>query len=307
MAYDVLEITRRIAALGDEMSPDAIAGSQAIYAPLHEREPYAGVRVRRDAAYGAHERHRLDVFEPEDAGAPEGGGRPVVVFVHGGGFVRGDKHTPGTPYNDNVALWAVRHGLVGVNMTHRLAPEFPWPAGAEDVAAALAWVRAHAGEHGGDGDRVYLMGTSAGATHAASYAAHRAFQPADGPGLAGVILLSGVYDLTAFSAEERAVAYFGPDSEQYAERSAIQGLLEEQAPALFVIAEFDPPRFADQALRLINAYVKRHGRWPRFLRLLGHNHFTATLHLNTPDDSLGRHLLTFIESTSGVAQPAAAP
>ncbi|MBO0690709.1 MAG: alpha/beta hydrolase, partial [Candidatus Dormibacteraeota bacterium] len=152
---------------------------------------------------------------------------------------------------------------------------------------------------------VYLMGTSAGAAHAAAYVAHRAFHPTEGPGLAGVVLLSGVYDLTAFTAEARAVAYYGPDPEQYAERSSIQGLLDEQVPALFVIAELDPPRFADQALRLINAYVKRHGRWPHFLRLLGHNHFTATLHLNTPDDSLGRHLLTFIESTSGAGRQAA--
>lgn len=303
MAFDVLEITRQIAALGDDMSPDVIAASQAIYAPFHEQEPYSGVRVRRDASYGPHERHRLDVFEPE-GGAPDGGARPVVVFVHGGGFVRGDKHTPGTPYNDNVALWAVRHGLVGVNMTHRLAPDFPWPAGAEDVAAAVAWVRAHASEHGADADRVYLMGTSAGASHAAAYVAHRAFHPADGPGLCGVILLSGVYDLTTFSAEERAVAYYGPEPEQYAERSSIQGLLDEQVPAVFVVAELDPPRFADQALRLLNAYVKRHGRWPRLLRLLGHNHFTATLHLNTPDDSLGRHLLAFVDSTSGAGRPA---
>jgi acetyl esterase/lipase len=299
MAFDVLEITRRVAALGDDMSPDVIAASQALYAPFHELEPYTGARVHRSVSYGPHERHRLDVFEPDPTAQP--GSRPVLVFVHGGGFVRGDTRTPGTPYNDNVALWALRHGLLGINMTHRLAPDFPWPAGAEDVAAALAWVRAHATDHGGDPDRVYLMGTSAGAAHAASYVAHPVFHPAEGPGVAGVVLLSGAYDLTTFSAEERSMAYYGSDPERYAERSTLAGLLEDRVPSLFVIAELDPPRFADQGLGLINAWVERHGRWPRFLRLLGHNHFTATLHLNTPDDSLGRQLLTFVEATSGAS------
>ena len=45
------------------------------------------------------------------------------MFVHGGGFVAGDKHTPGTPRYELVGAWAARHGWVGVTMTHRLAPE----------------------------------------------------------------------------------------------------------------------------------------------------------------------------------------
>ena len=56
--------------------------------------------------------------------------RPVLVFVHGGGFTGGNKSTPGSPFYDNVPLWAARNGLVGVNITYRLAPQHPWPAGA---------------------------------------------------------------------------------------------------------------------------------------------------------------------------------
>ena len=54
---------------------------------------------------------------------------PVVTFV------AGDKSAPGTPYHDNVALWAARSGMVGVTMNYRLAPEHRWPSGAEDVGA----------------------------------------------------------------------------------------------------------------------------------------------------------------------------
>jgi acetyl esterase/lipase len=89
-----------------------------------------------------HERQRLDVHT---SGAPVGEPAPVVLFVHGGGFAGGDKHVPGTPMYDHIGAWAVRNGWVGVTMTYRLAPEHPWPAGAQDAAAAAGWVRANIG------------------------------------------------------------------------------------------------------------------------------------------------------------------
>jgi triacylglycerol lipase len=287
---DFAEQTARIRALGRTIEPAVLEAAQKIFTPQHETEPYAGVRVQRDLAYGAHERHRLDVYAPDAAGAP----RPVLVFVHGDGFTGGDKKRPGTPYQDNVALWAVRHGMVGVNITHRLAPDFPWPAGAEDIAAALAWVRANAAAHRGDPARVFLMGTSAGATHVACYLAHAAFHGANGAGLAGAIMLSGVYDLENTEPRESIRAYFGADRAAYAARSPLRGLVDAAVPLMFVLAEFDPPEFERQALGMVTAFAARHGRWPRFVRLMGHNHFTATLHLNTADDYLGRQIAEFV-------------
>jgi triacylglycerol lipase len=132
LLFDPVSLARRVSGLGRESSPEALAASQEIYTPFHEPEPYRDVLVERDLAYGSHARNRLDVYRSDTAADPA----PALLFVHGGGFVSGDKKRPGTPYQDNVALWAVRHGLVGVNMTYRLAPEHRWPAGAEDVAAA---------------------------------------------------------------------------------------------------------------------------------------------------------------------------
>ena len=126
------QIARRVAAIGDVVGPDQAAASRDIFAPLHETPPHDGVDIVRDARYGPHERHRLDVFRPA-----EGRDLPVVVFVHGGGFVAGDKSTAGTPYYDNVGLWAARSGMVGVTMNYRLAPEHRWPSGAQDVGAAV--------------------------------------------------------------------------------------------------------------------------------------------------------------------------
>src|SRR5258705_8175186 len=98
-----------------------------LYGPLQEKEPYQGVKTERDVKYGDVDRNLLDVFMPEAPSSP----RPVLIYVHGGGFVRGDKRAPGSPFNDNIMLWAVRNGYIGVDVTYRLAPQAVWPAGAE--------------------------------------------------------------------------------------------------------------------------------------------------------------------------------
>jgi triacylglycerol lipase len=294
MEFDLADVTRRVRALGTEISPESIAGTAAIYAPFHEREPYRAVAVARDLKYGTHERHRLDLFAPESGGAA----RPVLLYVHGGGFVGGDKRTPGTPYQDNVALWAVRHGLIGINMTYRLAPQHPWPAGAEDVAAAVAWTRREAQRHGGDPARIVLLGTSAGAVHVASYLAHPRFHPAGGPGVAGAALLSGIYDLAEAPRSPMHEAYFGTDVAVYRSASTLGGLIETTVPLLFVVTEMDPAFFQAQAAAVVNAWFARHGRWPRLASLIGHNHLSSTVHLNSPDDVLGAYLLDLFRTAA---------
>ncbi len=294
MSFDAAETARRVRTLGTEITPQSIEGTAALYAPHHEREPYRGVEVARDVSYGAHERQRLDVFAPTPADGP----RPVLLYVHGGGFVGGDKRTPGTPYQDNVALWAVRHGLIGINMTYRLAPQFPWPAGAEDVAAAVAWARENVARYGGDPRRIVLLGTSAGAVHVASYVAHEQFHPASGPGVAAAVLLSGIYDLTNAPRNPMHDAYYGPDEATSRAASTLDGLAATRVPLLFVLTEMDPAMFQQQAQKVVQAWLARHGRWPRMVYLPGHNHFSSTMHLNTPDAVLGECVLDLIRTAA---------
>src|SRR5262249_51584032 len=112
------EIEWKLAELGSVITPGETA---KLYGPLQPKEPYAGVKVARDIKYGTHERHLLDVFVPETAAASP---RPVLVFVHGGGFVGGGRRSPpGAPFYDNIMLFAAHNGLVGVNATYRLAPQ----------------------------------------------------------------------------------------------------------------------------------------------------------------------------------------
>ncbi len=268
-------------------------GTRALYAPLHGPTPGPGLEVTRDVRYGPAERNRLDVFTAVPAG---GAAKPVLIFVHGGGFVAGDKQVPGTPFNDNIGAWAARHGMVGVTMTYRLAPQHPWPAGPEDIAAAVRWVRAHIAEHGGDPARLMLMGHSAGATHVATYVAQAALHDAEGPGIAGVIGASGIYDLAAFPRNADMAAYFGTNESLYPERSPLAGLAHSDLPLLIVHAELDPPPFGQQVDTLRDA-LSRAGRPSRVARLAGHNHLSGIYSIGTADTAMSGAILDFIGGT----------
>jgi triacylglycerol lipase len=219
----------------------------------------------------------------------------VLIFVHGGGFVRGDKQVPGTPFHDHIGAWAARHGMVGVTVTYRLAPQATWPAGAQDVGAAVRWVRAHIAEYGGDPARLFLMGHSAGATHVTTYVAQPAFQHDDGPGLAGIIASSGIYDVAAYSRNPNQDAYFGEDESLYADRSPLAGLTRSTLPLLLLHAELDPPPFGQQ-VDILREALDQAGRPPRIVRLAGHNHLSGIYSIGTADTAMSGAILDFIGS-----------
>jgi triacylglycerol lipase len=263
-----------IAAMGTAITPEMVDAAQRLYAAQHPpADP--SIAVTRDVSYGPNTRNRLDVFSPGS------GARPVVVYVHGGGFVRGDKVLAGTPYYDNVGLWAASQGFVGVTMTHRLAPAHRYPAGIEDLAAALGWLRANVASYGGDPQKIVLIGQSAGAAHAAMYVARPDRYPDGDVSIAGVALFSGIYDFTAFEAGGNLDAYLGQTSR--AEASSLAGVVASGLPVLVVISELDPPAFQAQAMRLTDALFARDGRFPNVLFLPRHNHISQVTHLGATD------------------------
>lgn len=271
------------------LTPELIDATTKRYAALHRIAPSADVVVASDERYGPHERQRLDVFRPR-----VGAQLPVLLFVHGGGFVGGDKVLPGTPFYGNVGIWAARNGMLGVVMTYRLAPGHPWPAGAEDVGAAVRWVHANAARYGGDPARIFVMGHSAGAAHLADYIARRSLHGADGAGIDGSILVSGIYDTRTVPGGPNR-AYYGDDPAHWAERAALPGLCDTPLPLLVAVAEYDPPQFESQALELLAALRPAHAQPPRFVRLAGHNHISITLHIGTAENALGAEILEFVE------------
>lgn len=286
-------IATGLARLGRVIDP---VNTASLYAALHEPEPYDDVIVMRDIAYGSQPRQLLDLFASTVPG--ESKRKPVLMFVHGGGFSSGDKHISGSPFYDNVTLWAARKGFVGVNLTYRLVPQAVWPGGAEDVGAALRWVLANIGRHGGDPARVYLMGHSAGAVHVAGYISHPRLHVKSGGGIAGAILISGLYDLMARQIMPPELAYFGADPALHAERSSLPALLEQPAlpPLLLVAAELDPPVFLDELDRLRKALAQAGNAQVQSLILPQHSHLSEVFAINTADAMLSNAIATFAQA-----------
>ena len=284
------EIAGRLLEMGRVIDPPK---TLALYAPLQQKEPYQGVRIERDVKYGAADRNLLDIFVPEAAASP----RPVLIFVHGGAFVGGNKRTtPSSPFYDNIMLWAANNGFVGVNVTYRLAPQSRWPAGARDLATAVRWTSDKIGERGGDVARIYLMGHSAGAVHVSSYVSHPEFHEVKGGGLAGAIMVSGIYDLTAMPLAESQIAYFGTDPARYAERSSLSGLATTSIPLLLAAAELDPEGFVLQFDRMKQAACKRAAGCARAVLLPQHSHMSEVYSINTADTRLTDQILDFIKT-----------
>jgi acetyl esterase/lipase len=280
----------RIAALGSELSPDLLRETRDLLGPLALRPEAVGCVVTRDIAYGDHPRHRLDMFAAETLSTIK---RPLLAYVHGGGFVGGDKGGAGAFFYNNVGAWAVAHGFVGVTMTYRLAPESRWPGGSRDIAAAIAWLRAHAPEFGGDPDTIFLVGQSAGAAHVASYVSEVGLHDRGRP-LAGAVMLSGIYDLERFERGPFEDAYYGNDPAQMEAMSSLRGLVKTKIPCLFGVAQRDPASFQKQALLLVEAWFSARGGWPDLLSLIGHNHLSPAMLIGSAYDTVGPELEQFI-------------
>lgn len=263
------------------------------YTPLLERNPDRGVIATRDIAYGAHERQRVDLYQPEGRT-----GMPVVMFVHGGAFIRGDKDSNAEVYS-NVTRYFARHGCVGVNIEYRLAPEAAYPGGAEDVGRAVAWVRENIAAHGGDPARIILFGHSAGGSHAGAYACDPAVRPASGHGLAGLILVSSRLraDVLPGNPNAKAVrAYYGEDAALYQARSVNTHAEALDMPVLLAAGEFENTYLDAYTAELAFKLGMARGRMPRFMHLRGHNHTSIVAHLDSGEETLGPALLDFVRA-----------
>jgi triacylglycerol lipase len=278
------QVIAQLTALDPEITPDLVMTSWAVLKPFREKAGYTAPEIDRDLRYGDNERHRLDVHTSgEEAGAP------VFVFVHGGGFIGGDKHVPGNPQYDYLGAWAVRNGWVGVTITYRLAPEHTWPSGAQDVAAAVAWVRDNIANYGGDPDRIVVAGNSAGAVHVASYVTGQGGGSLDG--VRGAAMLSGFYQVALDERSPLEDAYYGDTPAE--DVATLDGLIRAQIPLLFSVAERDPLFFQAQASRLVTAWCTARFATPNLVWVAGHNHISGIGSVGV-DDVLAVPLARFV-------------
>lgn len=278
------DIRKMIQDFGPELTPEMLGGTQALMA-----ERFGGMdpatKVMRDVAYGDHERHVLDIHVQDGTKAGA-----VLVFVHGGGFIMGNKSSDSSPFYDNVGDFAARNGMVGVTINYRLAPEFKWPSGGEDIARAVDWLIENIAVHGGDPARIFVMGQSAGAVHCAEYVAR--FKPK----AAGALLISGIYNVAAVTPNDFQGAYYGTDPAGLPPTSTVAGLLTTKIPVFMAVSEFDPADFQLQAASYAERCAATNRRFPHLIWLAGHNHLSPVLEIGSPGADLERHILDFINA-----------
>jgi acetyl esterase len=286
-------LVERIRALGPVLDMEA---TRALYETSGAEVVPAGMRVLRDLAYGPDNLQRLDVYGPASAGTRPA---PVLIVVHGGGFIRGDKSE-----RSNAGIHFAKAGYLTLVANYRLAPAHPWPSGAEDVGAVWRWAQQQAAAYGGDLEQMFLLGESAGAAHVASATLIRSLQPQGGLRPAGIVLVSGPYDaelelrarrqLGIATPDPRNEAYFGADTNLHRQRSIIRLIDAEPLPVLITFAELDLIQMQVQAGELFAHLVTHCGYSPAIAVIRGHNHLSQCFSLNTGDDALADPILRWM-------------
>jgi len=276
-----------------------------IYDAVHDGLPADGLRTLPAQAYGDDPRQQLDLYLPA---AADGAARPIVAFVHGGAFLRGSKDATPHIYANVPRLFA-RAGCVGVNVEYRLAPQAPYPAGADDVAAAVDWLRRHAAAWGGDPRRIVLIGHSAGGSHVATFLTDPRYR-GQADGVAGAALISARLEADTLPGNPNAagvVAYYGPDPALQRRHAPMAHTEAMAVPLLIAIAEYENPYLDRYALQYA-ARVAVAGRMPRIVQVPGHNHTSVVAHLGSADGAFAAALLDFVAAHAGplpITAPAA--
>jgi Carboxylesterase family len=175
------EIAKQLVAIGRGV---CVPETAKIYRPLHPNPPYTGVSIARDISFGPDPKNVLDVFESEKGG----GSRPVLIYVSGGQGNKQQGGPNGDVFYDNIMLWAVKSGMVGVNMQRRADPA--WDGPAKDVGLVVQWVNQNIASHKGNPARVFIWSQSAGNIPVGTYIGHPELYGPKGVGLKGAIFMS---------------------------------------------------------------------------------------------------------------------
>jgi len=205
------------------------------------------VEVIRNVSYvEGGRRGRLDIYRPKDVDLDRA---PVLLQIHGGGWTIGSKEQQGLILMNRMA----QQGWVCVASNYRLAPKHRFPAQIHDVKRALAWIREHVAEYGGDPDYVVITGGSAGG-HLSALAALTPNDPTLQPGfeevdtrVAACVPFYGVYDLAGSTGDKAAIElrdkFLGPwvfakdpavDLQPFIDASPISRITAD-APDFFVL------------------------------------------------------------------------
>ncbi len=211
--------------------------------------PRSGYRIERDIAYGDGPRHKLDLYLPERLAGPA----PVVLFLYGGGFVAGRKNE----YRI-VGQALASQGIVVAIADYRLYPEVTFPAFVEDGADAFIAARKLVPDHGGDPERIFLAGHSAGAYISVMLAADRSYlavRNTDVTSIRGIIGIAGAYDFPKIVTPERIRIFAGAERPETQPLNFLDG---PRPPMLLAVGAKDGP-FQLSGFRTLSARLRALG------------------------------------------------
>jgi acetyl esterase/lipase len=250
--------------------------------------------------------HQLDLYVPK--GVKD---FPVVVFVHGGFWMMGDKDFFG--WGPEIGRCFARLGIGAVMMSYRLAPQVNYRGEAEDVARAIAWTHRHIREYGGDPQQLYACGHSAGGHLVSLVATDPTYLMALGlkiSVLRGVISVSGVYrvpelDLNLNSRDARpAVArvglrlnlfapVFGDDAKQRLAASPLSHVRAALPPFLLIYAQRELPTLGPMAEEFATA-LAQHGCEVQLLRVPNRDHESVMFDARSAHDPVTKAIQRFV-------------
>lgn len=253
-------------------------------------------KVARDIPYSeADARTKLDVYAPA-----EGGNHPVVVWVHGGGWRRGDKAN----VDEKPRAFNAR-GYVFVAVNYRLPPAGTHQQQAEDVARAARWVRDHIKEYGGDPNRIALGGHSAGAHLTALVATDGRYLEKAGvklAGLAGAFLLDGAaYDVPRQIERARLPAIrtlyldaFTQDEKAQREASPVSHIAKGKGIPPFLILHIANREDSKEQADELAARLRGAGGEARVVAAEDKTHATINRDLGKPGDAPTEEVFEFL-------------
>ncbi len=249
-----------------------LSGCSALTA-LNAFVPDDGYSARQDIAYGPQPRQALDVYTPVDRADPA----PVVVFFYGGSWKYGSRKQ-----YEFVAEALTGRGYMAVIPDYRVYPDVSFPAFVEDGASALRWVHDHIAEYGGDPERIYVMGHSAGAYIAAMLSLDSRYLA--GAGLSPAVIramvgLSGPYAFEPLKYKSvRAVFADHPDPSDLRPINFADGT----APPMLLIHGGDDTTVVPSNSRTLADKIENAGGEVRYMEVAGSGHIAVVLALAKP-------------------------
>lgn len=263
--------------------------------PVPAHAAAAGAKVIRDIPYSGaaktDRRQSFDLYLPANLNPKP----PLLIFVHGGFWLLDDDdYRIGPSLAENL----VQDGVAVALVRYRLAPANRHPAQAQDVAAAVARLIQSAERYGYDSKRVYLAGHSAGGHLAALVALDRGYLSAQGVTTAGVISISGLYDLLPswkISDHQRSATEktFGSDKAVLRQASPMQHARADGPPFLILNAFEDFPGFPLDARRFADRLRQAGNKSVQQLMFKGADHFSI-VKLDDPNHPVRRIILNFM-------------